>query len=285
MKVTSIELHPHNSALVAVLSFRDPARTLPYNVVDIQGLDPDMIVPRYYGVSGNSKAKFYDFSLNKKDVVMLVSLNPDFETNQSYSDLRDGIYKFISASRTGMIEIQFKNGADVVALLTGPVTKVEAATFEKAPAVKLTISPDDPVLRAPAAVVVPVAGLNPADTVITDLISTAPHGFAFQMAFTGAVASVTISDTTFGLPLDDRWSFIITPAGGFLNGDLLNFSSYQSSKNLDITRGGGTILLADKVTPGSIWPVIFPGDNHIGFTSPASMHWNSISYVPAFWGV
>lgn len=285
MKITSVELHPHNSAFVATLSFRDPSRANPYNVTGMTGLDPDVVVPRFYGTSGTGGGKFYDFTPEKRDIVMLIDLNPQFAVNQSFSDLRDALYKAISSSRSGQMQIQFKDDVGVVAVISGLVTKFETPQFTKKPQVQITISTTDPFLKSPAPVAVAVGGLNPANTNIQDLVSTAPHGFDFVMAFTGAVASLVITDPTVGLPAADQWNFTVTPAGGFLNGDVLTFSSDPQGKQLYMVRGGVTIYLADKVIQGSVWPVIFPGDNHFAFATPANMHFNSISYYQAYWGV
>lgn len=279
MRVTSVELHPARSTTVVVLSYRDPTRGNPYNVKEIDGLDADGIVAKFYGVSANSNEQFYNLSQDKRDIIVRIGLKPVF-ANQSYSDLRDALYKMIASSRTGLIQLQFKNETGVVAVISGWVQKFEAPQFAKEPVVNITIKTDDPMLKAPDPVNVNVAGLDPADTLISDLVSTAPHGLDFQMTFSAATATLAITD-----PLDPSWSFGVTPAGGFLAGDVLHFSSDPKNKALYIVRGIATIYLADVLTPGSIWPVIFPGDNHLAFATPANMHWTAISYYPTFWGV
>lgn len=280
MKIDSVELHPEGSDFVAVLSFKDPTRQNPYNVKSISGLDAEAIIPRYYGTATNSNKKFYNLSQQKRDFVMLVDLNPQFSAGKSYSDLRDDLYRMLASSRTGLIEIQFKEAGVVVAAISGLATKLEATHFEKNPQVQLTVSAEDGALRAPAPVNVNVAGLNLADVNIVDALSTAPHAFDFTLTFTGALASINISD-----PTDASWSFVVTPAGGFLVGDVLHFSSEPKDKKLYVVRGAATIYLADKIVSGSVWPILFPGDNHFGAVSPASMVINAISYYPTYWGV
>lgn len=281
MKVTSVELHPSGSSVVIPLSYRDPSRLQPFNVKDIGGLDADEIVAKYYGVSADSNDLFFNFSMEKRDVVMRIGLNPQFTDNQSYSDLRDILYRAISSSRTGLLDIQFKDGDVVVAVVSGRFTKLVPVHFAKDPEVELTIKSDDPMLKAPNPVDVNVVGLDPSDTVIEDLISTAPHGFVFDLEFDAAHASLVITD-----PGSGSWSFGITPEGGFLDNDVLHFSSNPKDKQLYIVRGSDTIHLADKIDPGSMWPVIFAAvENHFALSTPATLHWDSISYYPTFWGV
>lgn len=278
MKLTSVELHPAGSSDVAVLSFRDPGQQNPFNVKGIAGLDAEEIVSRYYGGSGSSA--MYNLSLEKRNPVILIGLNPRFEQNETYSDLRDRIYKLIASSRTGMLQMQFKNGNTVVAAVSGFVQKVEAPQFEKIQQVQITLECRDPLLRALTPTVIDVSSLDPANTILSDILSTAPHGFSFQLAFTGGVEGLTIAD-----PDNPTWSFNVTPVGGFLNGDVLHFSSEYNDKELYVVRGGVTTHLADKIAPNSVWPLIFPGDNHFVLSNPTNLDWVSIEHYPTYWGV
>lgn len=280
MRVTSIELHPENSSDVHVLSFRDPARANPYNVVNIDGLDADAVMPRYYGVSGTTGARFYTMEKEPPTIVMRVQLNPQFSSLQSYSDLRDTLYRAISSSRTGLVQIQFKNETLVVAAISAWITKFEAPHFERTPEVKLTFQAQDPMLTALDPVDVDVALLDPELTNVQDSLSTAPHGFTFDLALVADTPELNITD-----PDDPSWSFVVTPVGGFLTGDVIHFSSDRNNKQLYFIRGGVNNYLADVVAPGSVWPILFPGDNLFALTDPTAFGWMDISYYPTYWGV
>jgi hypothetical protein len=277
MKLTSVEIHPANSTNIAILSFRDPTSANSYNVKGITGLDADEITPRYYGASGSTK--FYNLSLGKKDIVFKIGLNPNFAT-ETYSDLRDALYKMIASSRTGRVQVRFKNDTEVIAAVSGFISKFESPLFEKTQEILITVSCDDPMLRAITAISVPTLSLDPSNTVIWDEKSTAPHGFAFELLFTSPVASLLIED-----PDDETWSFEVVPSGGFLADDVLFFSSEYNDKYLHLLRGIDIIYLADVITSGSIWPIIFPGENTFTLNNPSVLTWNSVSYYPAYWGV
>lgn len=285
MRITSVELHPAGSANVAVLSFRDPSRSNSYNVRAITGLDADEIVARYYGGSGGS-AKFYDLDLEARQPIFRIQLNPNYDANESHSSLRDDLYRMIASSRTGKVSVHFKKGSDVVAAISGFVKKIESPLFEKEPEVHITLDADDPMLRALEPVELDVTNLNPDSTVITDNLSTAHHGLKFALSFAEAEASVNIHD-----PDDDTWSFEVTPTGGFLVGDVLHFSSEKNDKYLYIQRGVDQIHVADKITSGSVWPILFPGINTLkidGVTvvgAGYNVNWDSISHRPSYWGV
>lgn len=280
MKLTSVELRPKGSTSFCVLSFRDPKRVNSYNVKAIDGLDAEAITPRYYGAFGTSK--FYNLMLERRDINIRIELNPNFTLNETYSGLRDALYKMIASSRTGQMQIQFKNGTEVLGVISGFVSKVEAPNFDRMQEVRITVKCDEPMLKALTPVNVTVAGLLPSNTTIDDIKSTAPHGFKFTLNITAARASVIIDDP---VKTDIDWNFTVTPVGGFLNGDVLHFSSEYNNKYLYLVRGATTIHLGDVIAAGSIWPILFPGINTIRFLSSTGMAWATISYYPTYWGV
>lgn len=278
MKLTSVEIHPSNSSDIAILSFRDPNSVNPYNVKAITGLDLDAIVPRHYGSSGVSS--FYELTMQSRQIVLQVNLNPDYSNNLSYSDLRDAFYKMIASSRSGLIQLQFINKDDRVAAISGFVQKLETTMFEKTQGINVTIQCSDPRLLALVPDTVNVTGFDPANLVISDNKSTAPHGVALSLGIIEAIPSITISD-----PSDDTWAFSVVPSTGFLPDDIFELSSEYNNKIALLTRSGDTIQLADVIVPGSIWPIIFPGDNLFSFTYDPYVELISISYYPTYWGV
>lgn len=278
MKLTAISLFANGSE-VAILSFQDPGSTNPYIAKSILGLDADQIVPKFYGHSGSS-SKYYSLELDSRDVVVKIGLNPDYSTLQSYSDLRDALAKAIASSRTGLVQLYFKNGADNVALLSGFITRFDAPLFTKTPEVTLTISCDDPMLRGISVV---SETFSAGDTTITvnDLVSTAPHGLSFSVLFNATTTAFSIATP--------QWAFTVTPGTidgdvGFLVGDQLYFINQPDDKQLFVVRGGISLHLADKITPGSVWPILFPGVNDFVITTGA-FSWLSFTYFAAYWGV
>lgn len=281
MRVTSVELHPSGSSDVVVTSFRDPTGSSPYNMKSMTGLDAsDGIAPQFYGNSGSSATGFYNMSMQKRNVVLNIALNPQPALGKSYSDLRDDLYRMIGSSRTGQIQLQFLNELGVVAAISGFIVKAESDLFAKQPTVQLTLSAVDPMLKAINPVQVPVVGLTPGNFTVSDVESTAPHGFGFTADIVAPFSSLLIRD-----PNDRSWSFEVMPAGGFLEGDVLSFSSDPKDKTLYVTRSGNQIFLADVITPGSVWPIMFPGDNNFFFTNPANIVIVDLQYYPTYWGV
>lgn len=262
-----------------ILSFRDPRALNPFMAKHISGLDASKIKPKYY--KGTYGDIFYNLTLESRELVILIGLNPNYKRNQSGSDLRDLLYKVMSYSRTGEVTLYFKNGNTVVATLNGFATKIDTTLFEQNQEIELTIDCEDPVFRAPKETVLNVE-LFGSDISIDDPDSTAPHGFSFQLEFNTAAPDLEITD-----PEDPSWMFKVTPSGGFLNGDVLYFSSEPTNRQLYLVRSLTTIDLMSKVSLTSVWPIIFPGVNNFSLSplSSLAITWQTLSYRKAYWGV
>jgi hypothetical protein len=282
MKLTSIEIHPEGSSEYnnCVLSFRDPQRSNPYNIIAVDGLSADQIVPYYYGVSGNPSLKYYNLMLQNREVIFRIELNPSFEVNETYSDLRDRLFKMISSTRTGLVWLRFKNGNSITAITKGFITKLDASTATNKPEVQITVLCSDPMLQAQNKTIVDINGFDPGYTILTDDLSTAPHGFRFGMNFTGETNTLTIED-----PTNLGWKFEITPVGGFIADDILYFSSYAKDKYLYVLRNGDEIHLADSLLFNSVWPIMFPGVNTFSVSPSPIMNWRFIEYYSTYWGI
>jgi hypothetical protein len=277
MKVTSIGLYSSNDVEVAMLSFRDPGSLNPYIAKEIVGLDADEIVPRFYGLSSNANEKYFDLSIPSREVVLSIMLNPTYgELDKSYSDLRDDIYKALASSRTGIMGLRLYNKGAEIARISGFVVKMESPQFTNAPEIQLSLRCTDPMLKGPEPTSLSSGGSNGSMKLdVSD--STAPHGFKFKATFTSHLTSFFIEDTS------SDWRFEVIPLIPFENGDELHFSSEAGDKDFHAIQAGSTIQLIDRVTTTSIWPILFPGENHFNHTP--EVIWDSITYHPTYWGV
>lgn len=283
MRVTSVEMYSSAFEEAVTISLLDSEPDAEYQARTILGLDADELIPRFYGWSLSGASKYYDFTLKPRDIVMRIVLNPRFVLGESYSDVRDNLYRIISSNRAGLVVLHFKSGATLVSRILGSIIKFEAIHFTNLPEVQLTIRCNDPMFKGINPVLFEAADLADINPIrIPDSLSTAPHGFTMQVTFNADVASFTIQD----VPTTPEWQFVITPDGGFDTGDVLNFSSEQSNKYLYYVRGGSTVVhLADKIQSGSIWPILFPGQNEFHFVNLASVTLNEVKYYASYWGV
>lgn len=260
-----------------VLSFKDPHALNPYNAVAIEGLDTDLIIPKYYGTGIDSK--LYNLVRKKRTVVLQAGLNPNFSDLESYSALRDDLYRLISASRTGLVQLRFKNGDVVVAALSGFVSKFETDQFDRDQEIKLTLECRDPMLKSLDQVTANFYIPTPGVLEIQDDKSTAPHGFSFIAEFKGTLPIFRMSNE------QGVGTFIIRPRTPFIRNDRLHFSSDFNNKYLYMVRNGVVTHLADVLDLNPIWPIIFPGLNVYQIYIGTSIHWQSITHYETYWGV
>ena len=286
MRVTSVELRPEGSSDVIQLSFRDPRSLNPYQIKSIAPLDADELTPQFYGTSGDSTKRYYNLTLKKREPVALIGLNPRYgePTDNSYSELRDRLYRLIQSSRTGVVDIVFQADGEDVAVISGTVSKFEAGHFTSKPEVQLTFNCSNPMLQSPDRFVLVGDDEHPPvtedDITIVDEISTAVNGFRFEAQLSGGpYSSFVISPPG----VSPEWKFDVRPHGGFLDGDVLHFSSEFKNRYIYIQRGGTKIYLADVIRAGSIWPLLFPGSNSFHTNHP--VQWNKIDHYVTFWGV
>jgi hypothetical protein len=212
-------------------------------------------------------------------VSFLIKLNP--QTGETVGGLRDELNKMISYTRRGTIEIKFKEGTDHVASLFGLVTKFESSIFTSDSEVQITITCDYPFLKGPS--FIELAGtyattLIPTTPSIIDNYSTAPHGFRLQIQFTNTVTNFTIQGI-FGQTVAP---FTINYT--FNNNDNLYINTEEENKSVYVVRSGTTTYLADKLASNSIWPVVFPGLNTLGISTPY-FNWVSLKFKTLYWGI
>lgn len=287
MRVTDISLYSNNVEFINFSLIKaDPLAQ--YVIRNITGLDAENIIHKFYGFGAQTISKYYDFRLSPRDIVMKIALNPHFRLAETYSDVRDDLYRAISSARTGLITIYFNAVGTSIAQITGFISKFEISHFEEVPEVTMTIHCDDPIFRAVNPVVYTAVDVSPMvqtltgpPTVVADGDSTAPHGFALQLKVDSAIPQLTIQDAYD----DPEWKFQIIPNGGFILDDVLHFSSEFSNKELYIDRSGTIIHLMDRIQPGSIWPIIFPGANEFYLMEFSSFTLEELSFHAAYWGV
>lgn len=283
MKITSIGLYSEENE-IANFDFEDPNSDNPYTARTILGLDADEIVPKFYGFSKTNRMKMYDFSLKPRDIVIRIVLNPHREIGETYSSLRDRLYRAISSVRGGQIDIRFNTGIPWFAYIKGFITKFEVPHFQKTSEAQITIKCEDPIIRGFNAVqFLPdssPSGLEP--FIVVDGESTAPHGFEIQLSILSSLSEFSIIDRL-SIGSDPDWEFkLVYP---FLSGDILNVNSQSGSRSVTVTRGISKVAIADRIAPASVWPLVFPGTNEITFSAPTAIALEYLEFTPEFWGV
>ena len=289
MNIDNIDIRNENGVF-ANLSFNDPGATNPYIMRNLYGLDADEISATFLPGGDNQT---YGLRMKQREVVMRIVLNPDW-SSQSYSQLRDNLYKSIAATRTGKLTLSFKLGSTITAEVSGFVTKFEVPHSEPDPELQITLLCEDGLLRDPN--VTDLTGQfsgsygNLEDLIFTEPDSTAPHGFTFAINITSSLASFSLGSTTSDTP---KWEFWINSlqwggGSGFSPGDRVYIISEDGNRQCYAydASSGNTYGLADRIQPYSIWPKIFPGENKLGMRSNGgSWTIRHLYYNKSYWGV
>ena len=281
MRVTDIELYSSRNVNAITFSLREVKPDDRYYIKETTGLDAEDLIPKFYAAGLVNKAKYYDFGMKPRIIGMRFILNPNFKLDETVSDLRDAIYRIISASRTGKVTLNLNASGTTVAKTAGFITKFEASYFTDKPDLQLTIQCDDPLFRGIASIVYDDELKQTNPQVIVDSLSTAPHGFSLIATFKAASPTFTIQSSA----TTPEWKFTVTPDVAFASGDVLYFSSDQANKYLYVVRGAVTTYLMDKIMPTSVWPSLFPGSNTFTIPEIATLTLNKIEFYPAYWGV
>jgi hypothetical protein len=287
MKITDVELYSNNINFIN-FGVREVNPSARFMIRDITGLDADEIIPMFYGFSLETEGKFYDFGMKPREIVMKIALNPRFNLGEDYADVRDELYKAISSSRLGLITIHFNAAGTNVGKATAQITKFETVHFAQLPEVQITLRCDDPFFSSIDPVKYDLDDLNPNSSgalinpiVISDGLSTAPHGFWMEITFLAASPSFTIQD----VPLGYEWKFAVFPAGGFTNGAKLYLSSDRRNKYLHMVQGSVVTYLMDRIDVSSIWPILFPGTNSFHIPEIDKLRIDLVEFYASYWGV
>ena len=283
MRVSDVELISNN-VNVMTLGLRLPSTMDKYLAKAIIGLDAEEIISKFYSFGLTNGERFYDYTLGPREIVMRVVMNPNYILSEGPSDLRDDLYRTIASSRVGTVKLVLKSGATSVAEIEGRITKFEVPHFSKVPELQMTVRCEDPIFRAISDVHLDHDSIGLGDThpyEITDAISTAPHGMFMEIVLETAKASFTMQDKE----TDPSWKFDLSPQGGFFANDILRISTEYANRYVTLERAGNVSHLANALVVGSIWPTIFPGINAFYSNYSGSLHWNEVSFRPAYWGV
>lgn len=260
--------------------FRDTRMQTPFVVKSMSGLDALDIASSFAGFSADSTA-YFDKGLPKRTIIMRLGLNPTFRNARSHSDLRDELYRIISADRTGRIVVNFCLDEHKIAQVEGSITKLETNHFEKSPEAQVTIVCDDGLLRSPTVNNIDVSTFGRVFSV-TDCISTAPHGFYVEFNM---------------LAVDNQFTFK-SPNSVFSFSYLGNFEKQSLTPNDRIKiwsdpRNRDVRLLSNGVEKsilellsgrmGSNWPVLYPGKNQFELITNAQVV--KFEYQEVFWGI
>jgi hypothetical protein len=253
-----------------------------YILKEAAGLDPPDFISVVEGFDKFGTPVMTDVS-ETKELVLKVGLNPGL--GQSYSTLRDDLYKFISRT----VYVKLMNDSMVIAQIIGHIKHFDAVHFSNQPEIEMTIECQDGEFSAPSSIDIPLTTLNTLTPIINYEDGTAPTGLDLQFTYTavGVGTGFTIFNHSrvWYIGADQVFNeFKLTYP--FNTGDIITISTQPKKKRITLLRGATTYDLAGYINGGAVWPRLYPGVNSFEWSFASTwMHWDKASYIPKYWGV
>lgn len=210
-----------------------------------------------------------------KQLIVRVGLNPNHAVGQTVSSIRNTLYGLLTPGPSDAIVVKLMNGPNVVATVTGYVSKLEIVPFSKDPEVQITIECDSPYLKDE----------NP-----TVIVPETKSSFTINNG--GSVTTGFYFDLTFNA---DAASFVLrseAPATGpkmqityaFLAGDTLMVDTRKNQKTVQVKRGSTTTRIIKALSSDSVWFQLHPGENDF-WATPDTFDWVQTIHHRLHWGI
>lgn len=254
-----------------------------YFLKESAGLGPPRLMAVVEGFDNNGVPILGPVS-EKRIISLKIELIPGI--NQSFSSLRDDLYKYVGRS----VVISFMNGALEIAQTKGFIEQFESELFTNKPEIEIVIECKDGELEQPFVNTVPFAVLDTTDPVFNYEDGTAPTGLDLHFEATEDHAGILIWDHArmwhAGTGTVENEFFVDFD---FLIGDDVYISTHPKNKRITVVRTGGvpgTYDLSGYLNAGAVWPKLYSGVNTWRWDLNSSWaNWISASYYPRYWGV
>ncbi len=224
-----------------------------YYVKSVDGLQPpDRDVAIAATASGG---KFQGVTVQDREIVVLIGLNPDWEKGETPAFLRDNLYTMIYTGYDPKIDVQLLAAGFPIFHEFAYVSKFEASLFDANPAVQITLTCLNPTFRA----------FQPTSYAPADLSETNPNIYNWASAETGFQFAVKFTDTKNGwfIKQADHQSIGMTFDMTFHDGDVLAVSTIKGNRYVHWNKHRGKVQNKLGILTGdSEWIQLHPGKNH-----------------------
>lgn len=243
----------------------------------ITGLNPpdiDLFIGDYSRDGGIYQGR----SVQKRNPVMLIDLNPNPALGETVDGLRDILYKtFIDPLvDADYIQLIFHDDVKEDRYLVGYTEKLETDIFSAETLVQVSMVCPDPFIRRLTETV--LTHDDGWTTVPFEYRGTAETGFRVQIN--------VVSDTPVVTLKNNAKTMVITH--DFLADDIVYINTNRGSRDITYTRAGVTYPLIAKLSPLSRWLEIHSQNNSMKTygTLPTDLVTviKSLTYTEAFWG-
>jgi hypothetical protein len=219
-----------------------------------------------------------------KQIVLLVGLQPDWDTGQTAEELRTELYGLLTPPYGLPVGVQLMLGDTVQAITQGDISRFETAIFSQDPQVQIVIDTNYPYFVAPAIQYqLPTKSTVSGKTAIDiENDGTAPAGFWMKIVLQETVAgSLILSDNAaFGQSMEI--------GGTWEAGDIFEIDTRAGQRGIWrwASGGGARVSALNDLTPASPWLQLHKGDNRL-LLNRLAFDWedDGFGHTPAYWGV
>lgn len=217
----------------------------------------------------------------KREIALKIGLNP--QLGQTYSSLRDALYKYIDRS----VFVKLMNDAKVIAQTSGYIRQFDATHFSNLPDIQMTIECETGEFSSPVELVIPTSEVNTLHPIINYEEGTAPTGMELTFTVTASHDGFSISNhSRFWHAGEGDVSNVFQMSYPLITGDVVTFCTQPRDKHITLVRSLVTYDLAGYINAGAVWPKLYSGVNTFDWDFSSSwMTWTSATYIPKYWGV
>jgi hypothetical protein len=252
---TSHVLDPglHGAADDALSSSTRAQNNDKYFVKSISGLEaPDRNVAIAAGPSGG---KFQGVTVEDREVVVLIGLNPDWNAGETPKLLRDNLYIMLYTGYNPRVDIQLMSGTTPKYHEYGYVEKFEASIFDANPMVQITFKCLNPTFRAFDVTQFNAGSLSETHPNIYNH-GTAETGFKFGVKFTADKDNWSIKQA-------ENRNIGMSFEHSFHDGDLLTVNTIPGERYVHLQPHRKKVKnMLGILTADSEWIQLHPGHNH-----------------------
>jgi Phage tail protein RIFT-related domain len=257
----------------------------PIHIRDIQGLGPVKAEIATTPFATSDGELFQGSSVGKRNIVMTMGFNPDWDGDQTVSNLRQRLYGYLLPK--ALTKLRFFTENLPVVDIEGYVESLEPNIFAQDPEIQCSVICPRPDFIDPDAVI--VNGVVDDGTIenVIDYIGTVPTGFELrvQRTVTNPSYSGPLTVTNVMPDLTEQ-IFEIDPV-------LIDTVQYFRLSTIKNAKRVQTVLIADdsitnvlvNMTADSVWPELRSGENLIKVAADENDQAWALAYFNRFGGL
>jgi hypothetical protein len=268
MKFTSIRLKGLNTIDLPVsnISAKDP-----YLLKSAEGLGPpevNVFISQTVNMDGYYKGRQAQY----REIVLNISLNQDYQSDITISDLRAALYGLLSPLSNDSMDIIIIDDTVELMRTQGYIKKLEIMPFAAEPEVQLTISCLKAYFESP-------------NTVFVETVpGTYQEVLNLGTAETGLILAFEFDTECTEFVIFDSRGNTMTINHDFFPNDILVIDTNPGNRSITLGRDETASSIIYALSMDSEWLWLYGGLNIITTTN-SDFTWEELSYIPRYWGI